>query len=251
VIERRLEDDFVTRDSRVFAPDAAQRLMFSVYDTGIGIPADRLDRLFKSFSQVDASTTRHFGGTGLGLAISSRLAGLMHGRIEVESYQGKGSTFRLELEATPCPTGACVSGRPLRILLADDISTNQQVALLLLKRLGHTAEVAGNGLEVLDAVARTPFDLIFLDVQMPEMDGLTCARRLGESYPRERRPWIIAMTANALEGDRELCLAAGMDDYIAKPISGQALAAALDRVPEWVRQLTFSNPSTGSGRSPV
>ncbi len=244
VVERKHGDDFVERDSHVFAPQVAFPLSFSVHDTGIGIPADRLDRLFKSFSQVDASTTRHYGGTGLGLAISSRLAGLMRGRMEVESTHGKGSTFRFELlvtpavlpaKALPVPSGVPAPARALRILLADDISTNQQVALLLLKRLGYTAEVAGNGLEVLAAVAHAPFDVIFLDVQMPEMDGLTCARRLCETYPRERRPWIIAMTANALEGDRELCLAAGMDDYIAKPISGQSLADALGRLPDFAR----------------
>ncbi|MCX6936603.1 MAG: CHASE domain-containing protein [Verrucomicrobia bacterium] len=244
VVARTHSDDFVARDSNAFSPGAAFSLSFSVHDTGIGIPADRLDRLFKSFSQVDASTTRHYGGTGLGLAISSRLAGLMGGRIQVVSEFGKGSTFRLELEVTPAALPAealpATSGEPfparaLRILLADDISTNQQVALLLLKRLGYTAGVAGNGLEVLAAVAHAPFDVIFLDVQMPEMDGLTCARRLCETYARERRPWIIAMTANALEGDRELCLAAGMDDYITKPISGQSLSAALGRLPDFAR----------------
>ncbi len=240
VVARVTEDDFVMRDAAASAPQAAIRLSFSVHDTGIGIPADRIDRLFKSFSQVDASTTRNYGGTGLGLAISSRLAGLMGGRIHVESKPGKGSTFRLELKATPAASlrkelstlpAVPAPERSLRILLADDIPINQQIALLLLKRLGYTAEVAGNGLEVLAAVERTPFDVLFLDVQMPEMDGLTCARRLCKAHSRERRPWIIAITANALEGDREICLSAGMDDYITKPISAQSLSDALSRLP--------------------
>jgi PAS domain S-box-containing protein len=235
-------DDIVTQDNAVFSPASSLPLRFEVHDTGIGIPSDRLDRLFKSFSQVDASTTRQYGGTGLGLAISARLAGLMKGAIRVESRPGQGSVFTLELNALPAalpvaenplvPVEPAASpSRPLRILLADDIPINQQVARLLLNRLGYDAELAGNGVEVLNAVAGATFDLIFLDVQMPEMDGFTCARRLCEKYPRERRPWIVAMTANALEGDRELCLDAGMDDYIAKPISGQAIAAAIARMP--------------------
>ena len=158
----------------------------------------------------------------------------------MESELGKGSTLRLVLKAAPAASlkkelfklpAVPAPERSLRILLADDIPINQQVALLLLKRLGYTAEVASNGLEVLAAVERAPFDVLFLDVQMPEMDGLTCARRLCEVHSRERRPWIIAITANALEGDRELCLSAGMDDYITKPISAQSLSDALGRLP--------------------
>lgn len=109
---------------------------------------------------------------------------------------------------------------------------NQRVALLILETLGHTASVANHGLEALALVSRQPVDILFLDVQMPEMDGLTCATRLCEDYPPETRPWIIAMTANALEGDRERCLASGMDDYISKPISGPAISAAIERAVE-------------------
>ncbi|MCX6937852.1 MAG: response regulator [Verrucomicrobia bacterium] len=350
-------------------------LRFTVRDTGIGIPAHRRDRLFKSFSQVDTSTTRHFGGTGLGLAICARLASLMQGRIWIDSQSACGSTFHVEIPTRPAPAqprpdqdpdaehfkgrrvlivddnpasrqilqnqaqswgmivrpaasgpealnwidggepfdlaivdlqmpgmdgynlaaairrtrsarqlplialntlGESTCARdgmdinkilpkpvkvgvlystlqqlfhspqhpvpapgqpatspslaelhPFRILVAEDVPINQRVALLLLERLGYRAEVASNGLEVLAAVARTPYDVIFLDVQMPELDGLACARRLCADYPVSKRPWLIAMTGNALEGDRETCLAAGMDDYISKPISGQSLAAAL------------------------
>ena len=360
------------------------RLRCAVRDTGIGIPSDRLDRLFKSFSQVDSSTTRHYGGTGLGLAISHRLITLMGGLIWVESTPGQGSTFLFEIPyvATTCPPPsgpgtdpAVLAGRrllivddnannrrilanqvrswglephvvdcgsealrrldagerfdaalidvqmpamdgfalaaelrrrlpasqlpllaltslgttaqafagldvarviskparaavlqaalcelfaptpvpvstptplrpavslapaqPLRILLAEDIELNQQVAVLLLGRLGYTAQIANHGQEALEAIAREPVDVLFLDMQMPVMDGLTCATRLCAEYPPATRPWIVAMTANALEGDREKCLAAGMDDYISKPISGQSITDALARAVEALRQ---------------
>ena len=358
-----------------------QRLRIAVRDTGTGIPADKLDRLFKSFSQVDSSITRNYGGTGLGLAISQRLIELMGGRIGVASTLGQGSTFSIEIpylgvagppppdpselavlagrrllivdpNATtrriltdlarswgltpqtaasgpealqwldhgahfdaalldlkvpgrdgltlaaelrerlpasrlpllalaamgtpttaftgldvarvitkptrarglqtalcelfyPKPAGEAVTTRAaspdeagpglnpnLRILLVEDIEINQQVATLLLARLGYSAAIANNGLEALEAVARTPFDLIFLDMQMPEMDGLTCATHLCAQYPPAKRPWITAITANALHGDQEKCLAAGMDDYISKPISGQSLSGAITRALE-------------------
>ena len=123
----------------------------------------------------------------------------------------------------------------MRILLVEDMEINQQVATLLLERLGYTAAIANNGVEALEAVARESFDLIFLDMQMPEMDGLTCAGHLCEKYPEATRPWITAMTANALEGDREKCIEAGMDDYVSKPISGQGLGAAIARATEGLR----------------
>ncbi len=358
------------------------RMCFSVKDTGIGIPANRLDRLFKSFSQVDASTTRQYGGTGLGLAICQRLVSLMQGRIWVESTPGQGSSFLFEIPYKACaysprpyqftqqpefsgrrllivddnatnrrilsrqatswglsprdvssaadalklldantpfdlaiidvqmpgmdgytlaaeirrrrnsqqlpiialtslgihadqfagldvaqvltkpikssilhaalsalfqsmapiasapsagvnkPAPLFAKSHPFRILLAEDIAINQRVACLLLDRLGYKAEIVSNGLEALAAVSNQPFDILFLDVQMPEMDGLSCAKHLCAEYPPATRPWIIAMTANALEGDRETCLAAGMDDYISKPISGQAIADSIVRAAE-------------------
>jgi CheY-like chemotaxis protein len=351
------------------------RLELAVRDTGIGIPQDRMDRLFTSFSQVDASTTRRYGGTGLGLAISKRLVELMGGTIRVESEEGEGSTFRISLVAEPAELPARASadeglsqllgkrllvvddnatnreivtrharawsmepvavesgadalalvdagerfevavldmmmphmdgvelarelrrrrprhelplllltslGRlpqtgasddfdaqlakplrasqlynalvrlltpdmeteqaededelpagdvsPLRILLAEDNAMNQKVALRLLERLGYRADVASNGLEAIEALERGRYDVVLMDVQMPELDGLDASRRICERWP-DTRPRIVAMTANALPEDREACFAAGMDDYVAKPIRADALAEALRRV---------------------
>jgi len=355
-------------------------LHFSVRDTGIGIPLDKQSRLFKSFQQVDASTTRHYGGTGLGLAISRRLAELLGGKIWVDSDAGKGATFHftimakaapstlppswqgpqaqlagrrllliednltnqriiaqrgrnwgltvdianngpegrrsvavnapydaiiLDLQLPDCdgmtlagelrqqdparqvpllllssvrlrsddhrPAEAGIAGYvhkpirpaqlleslcramsiqlqrekrapvsptldptlarrlPMRLLLADDNPINQKVGLSVLHKLGYRADVANNGLEVLKALQQKVYDLLFLDVQMPEMDGLEAARQICERWSPERRPAIIAMTGNALMGDREKCLAAGMDDYISKPVRISELQAALER----------------------
>jgi PAS domain S-box-containing protein len=350
------------------------RLELAVRDTGIGIPADRMDELFTSFSQVDASTTRRFGGTGLGLAISKRLVELMGGAIEVVSEQGKGSTFGITLpvEEADVParialgdglhhlagkrilivddnatnreivtrharswemepvavelpeaalelieggepfdvavldmmmpgmdglalageirsrrtaeelplllltslgrlpqaesgnvfsaqlskplkasllyntllqlltggagqeeveqvTGGKHASSALRILLAEDNAMNQKVALRLLEQLGYRADVAGNGREAIEALERQPYDVVLMDVQMPELDGLDATRQICERWPEETRPRIIAMTANALPEDREACFAAGMNDYVAKPIRSEELVAALKR----------------------
>ena len=355
-------------------------LHFSVRDTGLGIPAGRMERLFQSFSQVDSSTTRKYGGTGLGLAISQRLVELMGGRIWAESagIPGQGSTFHFTIQAQPTPTPAradlqaalaqradlrgrrvlivddsatsrriltlqteawgmlsqatgsptealdwvrhgdafdvaivdrqmpemdglmlaaelhklrdrqalplvmvsslgkgeaegtkefaaflvkpvrasqlydalvgILAGReaetkpavaaprfdadmgerlPLRILLAEDNVVNQKLALRLLERLGYRADVAANGVEAIRAVERQPYDIVFMDVQMPEMDGLEATRQICARWVAGERPRIIAMTANALKEDREACLAAGMDDYLAKPIRVEELVAVL------------------------
>ncbi len=369
------------------APDGAPLLHGSVRDTGIGIPADRLGRLFQVFSQVDASTTRQYGGTGLGLAICRRLVTLMGGRIWVESVPGEGSTFQFEIPMQTVPSGpsawvnkkavslagkrillvddnatnrhiltlqtarwgmlprAASSGQqalawldagevfdaavldvqmpgmdgymltaqlrrrfsaaqlpvlvltslgddggqlaglgvaqtltkptkaqvlfdavsglferpaaaaaqpaapsaaaaartprlaeqvPLRVLLAEDNEVNQRVASLILGGLGYDIQVVVNGQLALDAVdaaaqAGQPYDLVLMDVQMPELDGLEATRRLCARYPVALRPWIVAMTANAMEGDRDDCLAAGMDDYLSKPIRAAAITDALRR----------------------
>jgi PAS domain S-box-containing protein len=349
-------------------------LHFVVRDTGIGIPADRMDRIFESFSQVDASTTRRYGGTGLGLAISKRLVELMDGTMWVESEVGRGSTFHFTIKADAAPAtppahrrhtpelqskrvlivddnatnrqilrrqaeswgmiaretespgqalkwvargdpfdigildmqmpdmdGVTLAGeirkhrdatalplvmltsigrhagpgmeefavnltkpikpsqlydalmdvfgqqpaaaaavavteqaaRPvpgaLRILVAEDNAVNQQLAVLLLQKLGYRADVAGDGTEAIEALERQPYDVVLMDVQMPEMDGMEATRRIHQRWPAETRPYIIAVTANAMEGDREACLAAGMDDYISKPIREEELAISITR----------------------
>lgn len=354
-------------------------IQLDVKDTGIGIPLDKLERLFKSFSQVDSSTARKFGGTGLGLAISKQLSELMGGKIWVKSEVGKGSTFSFTIVASEIPgyvsphlpsdaqlagkqllivddnatnreilslqaqswgmlTCAVESGikalewlqrgvqfdlaildmqmpemdgvtlaqkireqasgktlpliilsslgqddirpqtnehmfsailnkpvqqtqlhnvlsqvlanpllkvgqlstveqlptnladhHPLRILLAEDIVVNQKVAVLSLKQLGYQADVANNGLEVIEALERQPYDVVLMDVQMPEMDGLTATKEICQRWSPETRPYIIAMTANAMQGDREICLEAGMDGYITKPVRIPELRDVLSR----------------------
>ncbi len=368
------------REASLAAHPEQWLLHFSVRDTGIGIPLDKQHRLFKSFHQVDASTTRHFGGTGLGLAISKRLVELMGGRIWVDSDAGKGSTFHFTILAhgaaasSPPPwqtaqpqlagkhvliaedgvsnarilrhrlehwgmkvtvvtssadTLAAVNGSqsfdaaildlqltgadgfalardlrktqrgrflpllflsstrlrtddfraadldvsqfvhkplrpgqlleslcralgvqaqrdkkttftpgldsdfarrlPLRILLADDNPINQKVGISVLNKLGYQADLANNGQEVIKALEQRPYDVLFLDVQMPEMDGMECTRLICQRWTRDKRPVVIAMTGNALMGDREKCLAAGMDDYISKPVRVADLQATLER----------------------
>jgi signal transduction histidine kinase len=236
---------------------AAERiaLHIAVADTGIGIPFEALSRLFEPFSQADSSTTREFGGTGLGLVISRRLAELMGGGVEVESEVGRGSTFHVRVRLRRAPEQAASAGAapehvrqfvavprrhdarhaadqaPLRLLLADDNAINQKVGLGMLKRLGYAADVVSNGVEVLDALDNATYDVILLDIQMPEMDGYETARRVRERWASNEaeRPRMIAMTANALESDRDLCLEAGMDDYVSKPMQMDALQAALER----------------------
>src|SRR5437016_9091120 len=369
------------------------KVHFAVRDTGIGISEEGMNRLFQSFSQVDASTTRRYGGTGLGLAISKRLAELMGGTMAVGSEGGVGhafhftilaqaalarthpyqdpnqphlagkrilivddnatnrSIFTLQTQSWGMLPHACASGRealaqvqagasfdvavldmqmpdldgltlaeqihryldgqmlplvmltslgrrevdtrgiefaaflnkpikpsqlyntlislcaeqehirpllrraeavdsqfdamlgerlPLRILLAEDNTVNQKLALLLLQRMGYRADIAANGLEVLEALQRQSYDMILMDVQMPEMDGLEASRAIHESWPTEQqRPRIVAMTANAMQDDREECLATGMDDYLTKPIQVKALQEALERAGRWAIKRTL------------
>jgi signal transduction histidine kinase/ActR/RegA family two-component response regulator len=232
---------------KVEATTPALQLHFAVRDTGIGIPADRLDRLFKSFSQVDISTSRKYGGTGLGLAISQRLATLLGGRMWVESTEGVGSTFHFTITATPhqpaapaapdAPRPSSDSAAaaklglrcPLRILLADDNPVNLKVAQMMLQRLGYLADPAGNGNEVLAAQELAPYDVILMDVEMPELDGLEATRLLRAAGGPAHRPWIVALTANAMADDRAKALAAGMNDFLTKPYRPDQLAAVLER----------------------
>jgi PAS domain S-box-containing protein len=373
------QGEIVVRVTGLRVKEDVYELSFAVQDTGIGIPADKLGRLFQSFSQVDASTTRKYGGTGLGLAISKRLCELMGGRIWVESEPGKGSTFTFTVLAqivaqapkdtplnlaslkdktilvvddnatyrhilsaqvgswgmasravaagpealallragasfdaaildmampdmdgvalaeeirrllpaarmpllllssfgrlrqtessaqlfaaaltkpvkpsmlydaligifagqanmqhrrvvTPQLDAAMMAQRPLRILLAEDNVVNQRVALRMLERMGYRADVVANGEEAVAAVAQAPYDVVLMDIQMPEMDGMEATRHIRERETPARRAYIIAMTAHALQGDRERCLAAGMDDYVSKPVQIQELARALLKV---------------------
>ena len=223
------------------------QLRFTVSDTGLGIARDKLGLLFDKFSQVDASTTRQYGGTGLGLAISKQLAELMGGRIGVTSEPGVGSQFwfsaRLAKQAGPPPprphtprhpmreTAPQFQGHKTRILLAEDNIASQQVALRILTKLGLRADAVANGVEAVKALATIPYDLVLMDVQMPEMDGIEATRHIRSSLSaaRNHRVPIIAMTASIMPSDRQKCLDAQMDDYVSKPVSTQSLAAALQR----------------------
>lgn len=206
---------------------------FSVSDTGIGIPEDKIAGLFNSFQQVDSSTTRKFGGTGLGLAIVKSLLTIMNGHIEVESRLGEGSSFIFtipfeisEKEDLKDVTGSefDFTGRDINVLLVEDNKANQMLVKRLLEKKEVKVEVAGNGNEALRMLEERAFDLVFMDIQMPEMDGYeaTAAIRKRESITGNHTP-IIALTANAAEDDRNKCLKAGMDDYLTKPIRSENL----------------------------
>ena len=223
------------------AVESAEVLRFSVADTGIGIAAEKQALIFEAFAQADGSTTRHYGGTGLGLAIASQLVRQMGGRIWVESAVGAGTTFhftallpaRPASEARPAAPHPPVvrAARGLRILLAEDNAINRALAAALLEKRGHSVAHAADGREAVAAAAHEAFDLIFMDVQMPLLDGLEATRRIREAEPGTgRRTPIAAMTAHAMTGDRERCLAAGMDDYLSKPLETAALLALLDRI---------------------
>ena len=217
--------------------DDEVELELAVIDTGIGISDEQAKRLFKPFTQADASTTRRYGGTGLGLAISRRLCEAMGGTLRLESKLGVGSTFTavLNVKRAETPTDEqplssshevpliTDDGTSLRVLVVEDNRINQVVAVMMLEKLGCRADVACDGREALDALERQQYDVVFMDVHMPNMDGLTASRRIREQWSAESRPRIIAMTANALAQDRVACMEAGMDDYLMKPVSFDAL----------------------------
>ncbi|WP_433362785.1 ATP-binding protein [Actinoplanes sp. CA-142083] len=209
------------------------RVRFAVRDTGIGIPHDRLDRLFLPFSQVDASVARGYGGTGLGLVISQRLAEAMHGGIAVDSTPGQGSTFTVTVRLpetdfiAAAVEEAAPAARPLRVLVAEDNPINQRVAQLLLEGRGHRVELAADGREAVAAVHRTKFDLVLMDVQMPVLDGLAATEQIRAHPPVHGAPRIVALTANAMVDDRTASKRAGMDGFLAKPIRQAELDAVL------------------------
>ena len=231
-----------------------------VEDTGVGIPEDKLEKIFDKFTQADGSITRRFGGTGLGLTITRRLVEMFGGRIWVESVEGKGSKFniRIPLEVAQKPRHAAAEqksvgadkislhGRQPQILLVEDNAVNQKVVLAILTKRGFHVEIAANGLEALAAVQKAQFDLVLMDVQMPYMDGIEATRKIREELGMTTLP-IIAMTAHAMTGDRERCINAGMNDYASKPVNPTTLVHTimryLDSAPE--------APAAGSIAAPV
>ncbi|VVB62739.1 Methanogenesis regulatory histidine kinase FilI [uncultured archaeon] len=234
----------VSVSSKASETKGLRKITFAVKDTGIGISPENVDKLFQPFSQVDMSFSRGHEGAGLGLAICKDLVGLMGGRIWAESKPGEGSTFYFTIEAEPLPdrqeksnssdTKAnaifenLAEGFPLRILVAEDDTFNRRSIVDTLKKMGFRADAVEDGQEAVEALERRPYDLILMDIKMPRMDGLKATREIRKRWP-DNGPKIVAITAYALEGDKEKCLDAGMDDYIAKPVQKDKLAEMLKR----------------------
>jgi PAS domain S-box-containing protein len=216
-------------------------LFFEVSDTGLGIPKDKLEQIFEPFTQADGSHTREYGGSGLGLAIVTRLAGLMGGSVRIESEEGVGTTVLLKVPAEPVESEKVVEQVPatapigffsaLKILLAEDDLSNQLVARRLLEKQGHAVTCVVTGKEALQAIVDDRFDLIFMDVQMPEMDGIEATMEIRKDERFNELP-VIALTAHAMAGDKERFIEAGMDDYISKPIETEELAVVIARAME-------------------
>jgi len=231
--------------------DGKAGLRFIVTDSGIGIPEEARERLFTMFTQVDASTSRRYGGSGLGLAISRRLVEQMGGAIGYDSTVGMGSRFWFTLslprtEMSPADIVrageslemAVKPGRPLRLLVVDDNAINLDVAIGLLEKLGHQVTTAGDGIEAVKKVAEGAFDLVLMDVQMPGMDGIAATKAIRALPSGKAKLPVVAMTANVMPGDRETFLAAGMDDYIAKPITRKGLSRLLEG---WGRKIDIAS----------
>jgi PAS domain S-box-containing protein len=238
---------------QVLFADDKHFLLFQINDTGIGIDPEKADKLFKTFSQIDSSSTRRFGGTGLGLAISKKLCEAMGGRMWLQSTPGKGSTFYFTMplitvdhaqlpkpaldknneSATPRPPA---NERQLSILVAEDEPMNQLLVKRFLSKLGQSCELANNGCEAVEKLKNSNYDLVLMDVQMPEMDGIHAAREVRDGHCGEDRKsvYICALTAYAMAGDQERCIDAGMNDYLSKPLTLPALRRAIDRATEQV-----------------
>ncbi|MBF0227900.1 MAG: response regulator, partial [Desulfobacterales bacterium] len=220
-------------------------ISFEVIDTGIGIPKERLDRMFKPFSQTDASTTRKYGGTGLGLVISKKLVEIMGGQISVQSEYGKGSNFKFTVqleqgeEFKETDSKYMIDDKKvltdklqlstLNVLMAEDNEFNQRLALIVLKQMGIYADVVQNGREAVDAVEKKQYDIILMDIQMPEMDGIQAAKLIRS---KNINIPVIAMTANVTPEDRRACLAAGMNEYISKPVDPEKLRKVILKLSE-------------------
>ena len=236
--------EIIVRVSQTSVDDENCAVRSEVSDTGIGLDDEQQQRIFDRFSQADGSTTRKYGGTGLGLAICKELAGLMGGSIGVRSQPDKGSTFWFTVN---CEQGdatkvidqdqtdfsgelfEAANTHPLRILVAEDNPINQLIAADTLETVGHHVDVVSNGVEALAAVAAYPYDLILMDIFMPEMDGLSATRKIREMPGKESGIPIIALTANAMTGEREKYLAAGMNDYVSKPFQTNQLFGTIKR----------------------
>lgn len=239
------ETGTITLRARLVGADAeTSHLGFDVVDTGPGISTADQARLFTRFTQLDASTSRQHGGTGLGLAICQELVILMGGKIGVENNRGQGSRFwftvRVQRASTVPYTGPTPRAIPLprlpkavqprRILVAEDNPVNRKVVSAILQRAGHNVDLVANGQEAMDAVTTVPYDLVLMDAHMPEMDGIEATRAIRAGATSARNIPIIALTADALSGDRERYIAAGMTDYIAKPIEAAELLATITRI---------------------
>lgn len=217
-------------------------LDFAVQDTGIGIPADKLDQLFQSFSQLHPVINRKYGGTGLGLVISKRLVEIMGGSISVESTEGEGSTFRFAVPAASVDASAEQTASQfhhdrtrqsdkvaMRILVAEDHPVNRKILREYLEKLGYHADVCTNGVEAIDAISQNAYDIVLMDIHMPVMDGLKATDLLHRLIPQDRIPPIIAVTANAKREDKEACLEMGMRDFISKPVMLSELKRVLQQ----------------------
>ncbi len=216
-------------------------LCFSIEDTGIGIPETKREKLFKPFTQIDDTTSRKYGGTGLGLVICKNLVEILGGRITLESQVGQGSIFKFSITVMPVHVKAhdnkladlgqdVYSAKTVRlkVLVVEDNPVNRRLLVSLLNKNGHDPDTAVNGVEAVELAKEKHYDLIFMDLQMPEMDGITASKIIIEHYA-ERRPKIVAVTANVLQEDRDKCFEAGMDDFMAKPINNNILLSILDR----------------------
>ncbi|WP_300456713.1 ATP-binding protein [Desulfobacula sp.] len=247
--------DVEDEDCRRSSPDEVV-LLFSITDTGIGIPADKFTAVFNDFTQLSSAHGTASGGTGLGLAITKQLIHLMGGDIWVESQEGKGSTFyfKIRLIKASSEEGDTLSKRalpppalpkgnavytPLKILLAEDFEVNRKLIIPFLEQHGHTVVIAENGQAVLDLLSGQAFDLILMDIKMPVMDGIETTRHIrAHQQPEISMIPIIALTAHAIKGDREIFLAAGMDDYVSKPINGDDLLIKLEQLSNGRRPIT-------------
>lgn len=234
-------------------PNGELQLTIQVHDTGIGIPSERQNRLFKAFSQADTSTTRQYGGTGLGLAICAALCNAMRGNIHVSSLSGQGSLFTVNVrlaasspqrsllspDSDAPPTNAQTSplGQGFMALVVDDHQVNRQVAQLLLQRTGMTVHTAMDGTHALNQIRTQKYDLILMDLHMPQMDGLEATRQI-RKMPLAQQPCVIALTASAFEADRQACLLAGMNGFMSKPFTYEELTQTLRKL------LPSPSPST-------